>query len=73
MVLHLEQVDELGHPTALLDDLLQVEVGVGDEFVDSLLVGEDAVLIRVVVLEHTQVRLSWHQKAVFYDVDQAEA
>jgi hypothetical protein len=53
MVLHLEQMDKLWHTATLLYDLLQVEVGVADELVNCFLVGEDAVLIRLTVLEHT--------------------
>jgi len=53
VILHLEQMDKLGHTAALLDDLLQVEVRVADELVDCFLVGEDTVLISLTVLEHT--------------------
>lgn len=51
MVLHLEQMDELGHLPALLDNLVSVLVRVGHEFLDRLLVSKHAVL--VVIFEYT--------------------
>lgn len=61
MVLHFEEMDEFGHAATLFNDLLQVEVWVCDEFVDCLLVGKNTILVRLTVLEYTEVRLSWHE------------
>ena len=59
MVLHLQQMDQLWHPTALLNNMLQIFVWITDELVDGLLVREDAILF--VIFEHTEVWLSGHQ------------
>ncbi len=72
MVLHLQQVDQLGLATATLHHLVQVLLRLLDELVDGVLIGEDAVLL--CVLEDSQVGLSGHQQPVVLDdVDEAEA
>ena len=53
MILHLEKMDQFRHSSALLDHLLKVEVRVGDELFNGLLVCEHAILIRLLVLEDT--------------------
>ena len=73
MVLHFEQVNELRHVTAFLNSLVQVVGGVVDEFVDSLLVSEDAVLLGRLELVHAQVGLARHQQAALNNVDEAES
>lgn len=73
VVLHLEQVDEFGHSTALLDDLIKVEVRVGDELVNCFLVSKDTILVRLTVFEHTKVGLSGHQEPLLNDIHQTEA
>ena len=60
MILHLQQVDKLGHAAAFLDDLLKIEVRICDKLVYGLLVCEYAILVRLLMLEDTQVGLTWH-------------
>ena len=73
MILHLEQVNQLRHTTALLYDLLEVEIRVANEFVDGFLIGEHTVLVGLAVLEHTKVGLSRHEESLLNDVDKTEA
>ena len=70
VVLHFQQVDKLGHPSALLHYVLQVRVWIFDKLVDSILVCEYAILL--IVFEHTKVGLTWHQKTFLHDVNQAK-
>ena len=70
MFLHLKQVDQLWHASALLDDLLKVHVWVRDELLNSLLVGKHTVLL--IELEDSQVWLAWHQQSMLDNVDQTE-
>ena len=72
VILHLEQVDHFGHAAALLDNLLEIEVWIGNELFDGLLVSEHTVLVRLTVLKHAQVGLTGHQQALLHDVDQTE-
>lgn len=59
VVLHLQQMDQLGHFPTLLNYLFSVFVRVCHEFLYRFLVGKDTIF--VVVFEDTQVRFSWHQ------------
>ena len=72
MVLHLQQVDKLGHSAALFDDLLKVEVRIRDKLVYGLLVSKHAILVRLLMLEDTQVGLTGHQQALLDNVDETE-
>ena len=72
VILHLEQVDELGLATAPLDDLVQVLLWLLDELVDAHFVSEHAILLSV--LEDTEVGFSRHEEAILLNnVDKAEA
>ena len=70
MLLHFEEMDELGHSAALLHNILQVHVGVSNELVDCLQISKDTVLF--VVLEDSKVWFTWHEEAMLYDIDQTE-
>ena len=73
MVLHFEEMDKFGHAATLFNDLFQVEVRVGDEFVNCFLVGENAILVRLTVLENTEVWLSRHEQTLLNNVDEAKS
>ena len=51
-------MDKLRHSPTLLDHVLEVRVRILDEQVNSILVSEYTVFL--IVLENTQIRLSWH-------------
>ena len=70
--MHLQQVDKLWHPATLFHHLLKVEVWIRNEFVNGLLVRENAILVRLLVLKDAQVRLTWHKKPLLHDIDKAE-
>jgi hypothetical protein len=70
VVLHFQQVNELRHSAALLDDMLEILVWVTNELVNGLLVCEHTVFL--VIFEHSKVGLSRHQKTLLNDVNQAE-
>ena len=59
MILHLEEVDELGLASAAFYDIMEVLLWLLDEFFDAQLISKHTVLL--VVLKDTKVRLSWHQ------------
>lgn len=72
MILHLQQMNELGHSAALLNNLFEVQVRISDEFIYGFLVSEDTIFVRFLVLEDTKVGLSWHQKALLNNIYETE-
>lgn len=73
MILHLEQMDKLGHLTAFLYNLIKEVSRVVREFLNGLLVSENAVLFVHSEFVHTKVRFTRHQKAILDNVNKAEA
>lgn len=71
VVLHLEQVNQLRHPSALLHNRVEVLVRVSYELLNRIVVSKDTVLFGE--FEHSKVRLTRHQQPFLYDVDQTEA
>ena len=70
VVLHLEQMNQFWHFSALLHYLFGVLTRICNELFNGLLVSEDAVL--VVIFENTEIGFTGHQQPVFHDVYQAE-
>ena len=66
-------MDQFWHTVARIHNPLQIHVWILDELVNRFLVCEDAILISLTVLEHSQVGLSRHQQSLFDNVDEAEA
>jgi len=56
--------------TAFFNNSVKVVVRVLNEFFDCFLVGKYTVLL--VVLKNTEVGLTWHQKSLLYNMNQAE-
>lgn len=63
-------MNHLRHPSALVNDLLEVVIWVVDKLVDRLLISEHAIFF--VIFEDTKVGLTWHQKAFFNYVHKAK-
>lgn len=66
-------MNELWHDAALFNNLFEEEVRVRDEFVDRFLISENAILVRLTMLEHAQIWLTGHKQALLDDVNEAEA
>ena len=72
MVLHLEQVNQLGHLSALLNDLIKIVSRVVSEFLNCFLIGKHAVLLVDSVLVHTQIGLTRHKQTIFHNINETE-
>jgi hypothetical protein len=71
VILHLQEMDQLWLTTAALYDLVEVRLWLRDKLFDAVLVGKHAIFL--VILEDTEVGLSWHEEPmVLHDVDKAE-
>ena len=63
-------MDHFWHTSTLFHNLVQILIWGVDKFIYGVLIGEHAILL--VVLEHTQVWFSRHQKSLFNNIDKTE-
>lgn len=63
-------MNQFWHSSALLNYMLQVWIWIFDEKINCILICEHTIFL--VILEHTQIWFSWHEKAFLYDVNEAE-
>jgi len=69
-ILHFKEMYHFWHASALFHNLIQILVWGIYKFINWVLIGEHAILL--IVLEHTQVWFSRHQKSLFNNIDKTE-